>query len=172
MNATITNMVPSTSVGLLEDFVELADQLGGQPAYRRERQAAASAFLTRNPSLQEWMSRPVDARLVELDRHMVWPFLAYCLLYTSREGARCTSRRPHGTGPESATRFGWSKTTSTRSELCQGVLTESVFLNWEMAGFEHRHSPIQEGLSAHLQPHPPLQYRWIQVQAVKCCAAR
>ena len=32
MNATITNMVPSTSVGLLEDFVELADQLGGQPA--------------------------------------------------------------------------------------------------------------------------------------------
>ena len=80
MNATITNMVPSTSVGLLEDFVELADQLGGQPAYRRERQAAASAFLTRNPSLQEWMSRPVDARLVELDRHMVWPFLAYAIV--------------------------------------------------------------------------------------------
>lgn len=71
----------SGPAGLLAGFVDHDDRLGGQRAYRLQRRAAARAFLARHPDLDEWMARPVEARLVELHRHdLVWPFVAYAIV--------------------------------------------------------------------------------------------
>lgn len=80
MTAVIATATPTTE-GLLASFVDHDEQLGGQRAYRLQRQAAARAFLTRHRDLEEWMTRPVEARLVELHRHeLVWPFVAHAIV--------------------------------------------------------------------------------------------
>lgn len=67
--------------GLLDAFVAHDEHLGGQRAYRRQRRAAAEAFLARHSDLEQWMARPVEARLVELRRHeLAWPFIAYAIV--------------------------------------------------------------------------------------------
>lgn len=71
----------SGPAGLLDAFVDHDNRLGGQRAYRLERRAAAQAFLARHPDLDEWMARPLEARLVELGRHeLAWPFVAYAIV--------------------------------------------------------------------------------------------
>jgi DNA-binding transcriptional ArsR family regulator len=67
--------------GLLDAFAEHSDGLGGQPDYRRERLASARAFLGSHPDLDEWMTRPVEARLVELRRRpMAWQLVAFAVV--------------------------------------------------------------------------------------------
>ncbi len=71
----------SGPAGLLDAFVDHDNRLGGQRAYRLERRKAAQAFLARHPDLDEWMARPLEARLVELGRHeLAWPFVAYAIV--------------------------------------------------------------------------------------------
>lgn len=71
----------SRPAGLLDAFVDHDNRLGGQRPYRLERRAAAQAFLAWHPDLDEWMARPVEARLVELGRHeLAWPFVAYAIV--------------------------------------------------------------------------------------------
>jgi integrase len=57
------------------------DLLGGQPAYRRQRLTAARAFLDRHPDLDAWMTAPVDARLVELERSpFAWQLVSFAIV--------------------------------------------------------------------------------------------
>lgn len=78
---TAAPAVISPRAGLLDSFVEHDEHLGGQRAYRRQRRATAEAFLARHPDLDQWMARPVEARLVELRRHeLAWPFVAYAIV--------------------------------------------------------------------------------------------
>lgn len=70
MRETAATATVATS-GLLAAFADHHHLLGGQPAYRLQRLAAAQAFLDDHPDLDGWMTRPVDVRLVELKR---WPF--------------------------------------------------------------------------------------------------
>ena len=53
---------------ILDLFTRHNDALGGQAPWRRQRLAAGQAFLDDHPDLDVWMARPIDARLVELDR--------------------------------------------------------------------------------------------------------
>jgi integrase len=70
-----------TAPDLVSAFIEHNDLLGGQPAYRRQRLAAGRAFLDAHPDLDEWMAAPVDARLVELDRHpFAWQLVAFAIV--------------------------------------------------------------------------------------------
>lgn len=79
MTAALAVTSPRSS--LFDVFVEHDEHLGGQRAYRLQRRAAAQAFLARHPDLDEWMARPVDARLVELHRdELAWPFVAYAIV--------------------------------------------------------------------------------------------
>ena len=55
--------------------------LGGSPAYQRLRLAAAWEFLQVHPDLDEWMDRPLDARLVELGRRpLAWQLVGFAIL--------------------------------------------------------------------------------------------
>lgn len=78
---TALAVTSAPAAGLFDAFVEHDEQLGGQRAYRLQRRSAAEAFLVRHPDLDEWMARPVEARLAELRRHdLVWPFVAYAIV--------------------------------------------------------------------------------------------
>jgi integrase len=69
------------AAGLLAAFIEHHDRLGGKPAYRRQRVAAARAFLGVHPDLDAWMAAPLDARLVELGRRpLAWPLVAFAIV--------------------------------------------------------------------------------------------
>jgi hypothetical protein len=77
------NTITVTSVGpdLWAAFVEHNELLEGQPAYRRLRLRAARAFLDDHPDLDEWMTTPVDARLVELHRRkFAWPLVSFAVV--------------------------------------------------------------------------------------------
>ncbi len=66
---------------LLAAFSEHNSLLGGQPAYRRQRLAAAEAFLKAHPDLDAWMEAPIDARLVELGRRpLAWHLVAFAIV--------------------------------------------------------------------------------------------
>jgi site-specific recombinase XerD len=47
---------------------------------RRDRLRLARQFLDRHPDPKEWMSRPLPARLSDLDRVKAWPLLTYAIL--------------------------------------------------------------------------------------------
>jgi hypothetical protein len=67
--------------GLLAAFAEHNDLLGGLPAYRSQRLAAARAFLNAHPDLDVWMAVPVDALLVELRRRpLAWQLVAFAIV--------------------------------------------------------------------------------------------
>lgn len=68
MNAAAVAATDHGGSDLFDLFCQHNDALGGQPAWRRDRRAAGRAFLDDHPDLDAWMARPVDARLVELDR--------------------------------------------------------------------------------------------------------
>jgi integrase len=77
--ATATAATPVTD--LLAAFTEHNGLLGGQPGYRRERLAAARAFLDDHPDLEVWMATPVDARLVELKRRQfAWQLVSFAVV--------------------------------------------------------------------------------------------
>jgi integrase len=62
-------------------YVAHCEQLVIQPSYRRILVRAAETFLADNADLDEWMTRPVDTRLVELSRRQgSWPFVFFALL--------------------------------------------------------------------------------------------
>ena len=66
---------------LLAAFSGHNDLLGGQPAYRRQRLAAARAFLEAHPDFDAWMAAPVDARRVELRRRpFAWQLVAFAIV--------------------------------------------------------------------------------------------
>jgi integrase len=72
---------PSTALDLLAAFTDHSDLLGGGPGYRRQRLAAARAFLDAHPDLDVWMARPVDARLVELRRcPLAWQLVSFAVV--------------------------------------------------------------------------------------------
>jgi integrase len=77
--AAATLTVPAGD--LLAAFAEHNDLLGGQPGHRRQRLAAARAFLETHPDLGAWMATPVDARLIELRRRpLAWPLVAFAIV--------------------------------------------------------------------------------------------
>ncbi len=80
----MTAIAPSSVMndpGLFGAFAEHNDALGGQPAYRRQRLVAARSFLEDHPDLGKWMTRPVDARLVELGRRdFAWQLVAFAIV--------------------------------------------------------------------------------------------
>jgi integrase len=76
-----------TAPDLFAAFVEHNDLLGGQPAYRRLRLAAARAFLDDHPDVQAWMAGPTQVRLVELRRRpLVWQLVSFAIV-----SGRCRS---------------------------------------------------------------------------------
>src|SRR5215207_5271802 len=71
----------SRAPDLLAAFTEHNHLLGGQPAYRCQRLAAARAFLATHPDLDGWMATPVDARLVELRRRpLAWQLVSFAIV--------------------------------------------------------------------------------------------
>jgi integrase len=67
--------------GVLSNYAEHVGLLGGQPAYQRQKVAAAAAFLRDHPRLDEWMAGSVDERLVELRRRpLAWPLVGFAIL--------------------------------------------------------------------------------------------
>lgn len=79
--STPAPLASPAALNLLKTYADHVDQLGGQSAYRRQRLAAASAFLRDHPDLDEWMGCPVDERLVELGRRtLVWPLVGFAIL--------------------------------------------------------------------------------------------
>lgn len=102
----------ASATGLLEDYVAHQHLLGGAPSWQRDRIAAARAFLRDYPDLDVWMARPLDARLVDLQRRRsgTWPFVGFAiltgacradpeLLFAKSFGPTMSSswpRRPHG----------------------------------------------------------------------------
>ncbi len=84
MTVTLAVSPPAVSqpvVDLFEAFGAHHDVLGGQPSWRRQRLAAARAFIEDHPDLDVWMARPVDVRLVELDRrHGAWPLVSFAIV--------------------------------------------------------------------------------------------
>lgn len=73
--------LPSAPVELLQAFEDHGHLLGGQPDYRRDRSAAAKAFLRAHPDLDDWMRLPVDERVVELRRRpLAWPLVGFAIL--------------------------------------------------------------------------------------------
>jgi len=76
-----TAAATSTAADLLAAFIEHNDLLGGLPDLRRQRLAAARAFLDTHPDLQAWMGAPVDARIVELGRRpLAWPLISFAIV--------------------------------------------------------------------------------------------
>lgn len=74
-------LTSSSRFDLFEAYAGHAGLLGGQPGYRRQRLAAAEAFLRAHPDLDEWMGLPVDERLVELRRQpLAWPLVGFAIL--------------------------------------------------------------------------------------------
>ena len=72
---------PTAPTGLLAAFTAHNHLLGGQPAYRCQRLAAARAFLDAHPDLDGWMASPVDARLVELRRRpLAWQLVSFAIV--------------------------------------------------------------------------------------------
>ena len=52
-----------------------------QPSYQRALAMAAESFLAEHPDLDEWMRRPVEARLSELSRRPdAWPVVVFAFL--------------------------------------------------------------------------------------------
>jgi len=81
MSAAVSPATSPSSAELLAAFIEHNDLLGGQPAYRRQRLAAAQAFLDDHPDLEVWMATPVAARLVELRRRQfAWQLVAFAIV--------------------------------------------------------------------------------------------
>ena len=81
MRATVSLTSSTAAPDLLAAFAAHNVLLGGQPAYRRLRLAAARAFLDAHPDLDEWMAAPVDARLVELQRReFAWQLVAFAIV--------------------------------------------------------------------------------------------
>jgi integrase len=79
--STAAAISPAAPTGLLAAFAEHNDLLGGQPAYRSQRLAAARAFLDAHPDLDVWMTAPVDALLVELRRRpLAWQLVAFAIV--------------------------------------------------------------------------------------------
>lgn len=67
--------------GVLALFDAFHDTLGGQPAWRRQRLAAAHDFLERHRDLDAWMRRPADARCVDLERQPVaWQVVSLAIV--------------------------------------------------------------------------------------------
>jgi len=78
---TLATTSTATSSGLLEAFAAHHDLLGGQPAYRRQRLAAAHDFVDAHPDLEGWMATPVEARLIELGRRrFAWQLVAFAIV--------------------------------------------------------------------------------------------
>jgi integrase len=76
-----TAATTATAPDLLAAFTEHNDLLGGQPAYRCQRLAAARAFLDAHPDFDAWMAAPVDARLVELHRRpLAWQLVSFAIV--------------------------------------------------------------------------------------------
>ena len=75
------SMALAATSDLLSAFTAHDDLLGGQPAYRRLRRRAAEAFCVAHPDLDVWMATPVDARLVELQRHgLAWQVVSFAIV--------------------------------------------------------------------------------------------
>jgi integrase len=80
MNTAVATLTAPAG-DLLAAFAERNDLLGGQPGHRRQRLAAARAFLEAHPDLEAWMATPVDSRLVELRRRpLAWPLVAFAIV--------------------------------------------------------------------------------------------
>lgn len=78
---TATAAAATTRAGLLEAYERHQRLLGGSPAHRRDRVAAARRFLAVHPDLDVWMARPLDGRLAELRRRKaVWPLVGFAIL--------------------------------------------------------------------------------------------
>jgi len=76
-----TAAATSNAPDLLTAFAEHIDLLGGQPACRRQRLAAAATFLDTHPDLDAWMATPVDVRLVELRRReFAWQLVSFAIV--------------------------------------------------------------------------------------------
>ncbi len=76
-------LLPATGpAGLIERYADQQHLLGGAASWRRDRVAAARAFLGEHPDLDVWMAEPLDARLVELKRRRqgTWPFIGFAIL--------------------------------------------------------------------------------------------
>jgi hypothetical protein len=67
--------------GLFAAFAEHNGYLGGEPAYRLQRLAAARVFLDDHADLDGWMATSVDARLVELGRRpFAWQLVSFAIV--------------------------------------------------------------------------------------------
>lgn len=79
MRVTAHDWIEASSV--LEAFNQHNDLLGGQPAYRRQRLAAARSFVDAHPDLDAWMATPVESRLVELTRRpSAWQVVSFAIV--------------------------------------------------------------------------------------------
>ena len=65
---------------LVEQFAEHSDTLGLSVSAVELRIRAARRFVAAHPDLGAWLSRPIPARLVDLDRIKAWTFLGWAIL--------------------------------------------------------------------------------------------
>ena len=63
---------------LLGGYLDWVASLDMTTQGRRLRRVAAQRFVATFPDLDEWMTRPTPARLVDLERTGAWPFLTWC----------------------------------------------------------------------------------------------
>ena len=76
---TLAALTPTDD--LLEAYVTHCALMAPSPGQLRGYVRAAETFQIDHPDLAEWMTRPVDARLVELSRRTnSWPFVFFALL--------------------------------------------------------------------------------------------
>ncbi|CAN5828638.1 hypothetical protein BH24ACT3_BH24ACT3_00730 [soil metagenome] len=76
-----TAAATSSAPDLLTAFTDHNDLLGGAPAYRSQRLAAARVFLDAHPDLDVWMAAPINARLVELGRRpFAWQLVSFAIV--------------------------------------------------------------------------------------------
>jgi integrase len=78
----IESGVRPANAQLIQEFARMAPAaLGGSKAYNRQRVRAGADFLSDHDDLDEWMSRPLGDRLVEIDRRrLAWHLLAFGIL--------------------------------------------------------------------------------------------
>jgi integrase len=67
------------SPGLLDDYLHHVAGLGLSGRAVRDRVRIARDFLARHPDLQEWVTGPATARVVELKRTGAWPLVCYAI---------------------------------------------------------------------------------------------
>ncbi len=97
MQPPATRQAPAGRVGLLAAYRAFCARLTRGPDAVALRLRLAEAFLAAHPDLTVWMTRPLDARLADLQRCEAWPLICFAVV-TRPAALRRGSARSQETG--------------------------------------------------------------------------